>query len=54
MTITITITMTAFGSSPDGGKGSRGMNEPAHRTPHPFCQTPTDEEGELALFETSA
>ena len=30
------------------------MKEPAHRALHPFGQIPTDEEGDLALFESGA
>jgi len=30
------------------------MNEPAHRTLHPFGQIPTYEEGDLVLFESGA
>jgi glutathione S-transferase len=74
----MTITITAFERSPDGGKGLArdtrvrwaleevgrpyevrlvsfgAMKEPAHRALHPFCQIPTYEEGDLALFETGA
>ena len=74
----MTITITAFERSPDGGKGLardtrvrwaleeaglpyevrlvsfRAMKEPAHLAIHPFCQIPTYEEGDLALFETGA
>ena len=74
----MTITITAFERSPDGGRGLardtrvrwaleevgqpyevrlvsfRAMKEPAHRALHPFCQIPTYEEGDLALFETGA
>ncbi len=74
----MTITITAFERSPDGGKGLardtrarwaleevgqpyevrlvsfRAMKEPAHLALHPFGQTPTYEEGDLALFETGA
>ena len=32
----------------------REMKEPAHRALHPFGQIPTDEEGDLALFESGA
>ncbi len=30
------------------------MKQPAHRALHPFCQIPTYEEGDLALFETGS
>src|SRR5437660_869488 len=74
----MTITITAFERSPDGGKGLardtrvrwaleevgqpyevrlvsfRAMKEPAHLALHPFCQIPTYEEGDLALFETGS
>jgi glutathione S-transferase len=65
----MTITITAFERSPDGGKGLardtrvnptsrlvsfRAMKEPAHRALHPFGQIPTYEENDLALFETGS
>jgi glutathione S-transferase len=74
----MTITITAFEQSPDGGKGLardtrvrwaleeagqpyevrlvsfRAMKEPTHLALHPFCQIPTYEEGDLALFETGS
>jgi glutathione S-transferase len=45
MSLTMTITITAFERSPDGGRGLAR---------HPFGQIPTYEEGDLALFETGA
>ena len=74
----MTITITAFERSPDGGKGLardtrvrwaleevcqpyqvrlvsfRAMKQPAHLALNPFGQIPTNEEGDLALFETGA
>src|SRR5881397_102399 len=43
--LSMTITITAFERSPDGGKGL---------ALHPFGQIPTYEEGDLGLFETGA
>ncbi|WP_148716121.1 glutathione S-transferase family protein [Chitinolyticbacter meiyuanensis] len=74
----MTIIITAFERSPDGGKGLardtrvrwaleevglayavrpvsfQAMKEAAHLALHPFCQIPTYEEGDFALFETGA
>ena len=74
----MTITITAFESSPDRGEGQardmrvrwaleeagqpyevrlvsfEAMKQPAHLGLHPFGQIPTDEEGDLALFESGA
>jgi glutathione S-transferase len=74
----MTIVITAFERSPDGGRGLArdtrvrwaleevgqpyevrlvsfaAMKEPAHLALHPFGQSPTYEEGGLALFETGA
>ena len=74
----MTITITAFERSPDGGKGLArdtrvrwaleevgqpyqvrlvsfpALKEPAHMALHPFGLMPTDEEGDLTLFETGA
>src|SRR3984893_12158369 len=74
----MTITITAFEWSPDGGKGLARdtrvrwaleevgqpyevrlvsvdcMKGPAHLALHPFGQIPTDQEGDLGLFETGA
>src|SRR6201985_1515278 len=64
----MTITISAFERSPDGGRAIeevgqpyedrpvsfRSMKEAAHLALHPFGQIPTYEEGDLALFETGA
>jgi glutathione S-transferase len=58
----MSIIITAFEPSPDGGKGLArdtrvrwALEETAaHPALHPFGQIPTCEEGDLALFETGS